>query len=262
MIRRLVAALILFAAASFNAQALEYTDVYFNPDEPGWGLFLVQSETFQFVAFFIYGPDGKPIWYTAELSFDGTDTYAGTLYATTGTYFASPWDPSKSTADAAGTASFKPIDLYHATLSYGLIGGPTVTKTIRRQTLLPYQMAGNYSGSTAGAITGCNDGTGNDPNVRGRYNLVVTQVGDESVAMTVTFVDQANAGIVCTLGGSLTHLGRLYRVADGLLKCSDDDASRPTVIESLHPTGQGIEFRVVSDLGGGCKLNGRFSAVK
>ena len=123
-------------------------------------------------------------------------------------------------------------------------------------------MAGNYSGSTAGAITGCNDGTGNDPAARGRYNLAVTQVADDSISMTITFVDTANAGIVCTLNGSLTHYGRLYKVADGLFKCSDDNASRPSVIDSLHPTGQGIEFRLTSDLGGGCKLNARFAAVK
>ena len=42
---------LLFAAA--RADALEYTDVYYNPDEAGWGIFLVQSDIDQFIAFFI-----------------------------------------------------------------------------------------------------------------------------------------------------------------------------------------------------------------
>lgn len=31
-------------------------------------MFLVQSDTTQFLAFFIHGPDGKPVWYVAIAS--------------------------------------------------------------------------------------------------------------------------------------------------------------------------------------------------
>src|SRR6185295_13125695 len=101
---RKLALVALLAFAAIRAEAREYTDVYFNPAEPGWGVFLVQSEATQFIAFFVYGPDGKPVWYTAQLSDNGTGGYAGNLYAITGTYFASPWQGF--TAAAAGTASF------------------------------------------------------------------------------------------------------------------------------------------------------------
>ena len=92
MIRKLVVAAFFFVA-SFNVGALEYTDVYFNPSEPGWGLFLVQSDTFQFVSFFIYGSNGGPRWYTAQLTADGTGSYTGPLYATTGSDIGA-WDPT------------------------------------------------------------------------------------------------------------------------------------------------------------------------
>src|SRR3989442_1023828 len=95
-LRRLVLAVLLLTAA-FSARAIEYTDVYYNPAESGWGFFLVQSDTVQFLAFFIYGPDGKPTWYTAQLTDDGTGTYTGPVYATTGTYFALPWNPAQLT---------------------------------------------------------------------------------------------------------------------------------------------------------------------
>ena len=68
MLRQVVFALLLLFAAAFDAAALEYTDVYFNPETAGRGFFLVQSEGFQFIALFIQGPDGKPTWYTAELT--------------------------------------------------------------------------------------------------------------------------------------------------------------------------------------------------
>jgi hypothetical protein len=41
-------------------------------------------------------------------------------------------------------------------------------------------MAGNYSGSMAGSISGCNDPSANDSAFRGRYMLAVTQVADQS----------------------------------------------------------------------------------
>jgi len=91
--RLLVAFLFLISAASANAA---YNDVWYDIAEPGWGVFVEQSNTFQFLAFFIYGPTagpptaGPPTWYTATLLDDGTGNYSGGLYATTGTYFANP----------------------------------------------------------------------------------------------------------------------------------------------------------------------------
>jgi hypothetical protein len=35
----------------------------------------VQSDTTQFLAFFIYGADGKATWYAAQLANDGTGNY-------------------------------------------------------------------------------------------------------------------------------------------------------------------------------------------
>jgi hypothetical protein len=74
MIRRLVLAALLLIA-SLNVRALEYTDVYYDTAESGWGVFLVQSDTTQFLAFFIYGADEKATWYAAQLANDGTGNY-------------------------------------------------------------------------------------------------------------------------------------------------------------------------------------------
>lgn len=255
MLKRLVfIAVLLFAAV--RAEAFEFTDVYFTPAEPGWGVFLVQSGTTQFLAFFIYGTDGKPTWYTMLLNDDGTGNYTGTLYATTGTYFVAPWQGYH--INAAGTASFKPIDAYHATLTYTVTGVGTVTKTIERETLTPYVLAGNYSGSVAGSIGGCTDPTRNDPAVRASGNLAVTQVGDQSATLTFTFTDAKYGGLVCTLSGPLTHLGRLYQL-NGQSVCGG--GTHDVTIDGLHPTGQGIEGHWTGGTGGGCTGSLHFSAV-
>jgi hypothetical protein len=256
-----IVALLICAA---RADALEYTDVYYNPAEPGWGVFLVQSDTTQFLAFFIYGTDNKPTWYTAQLAQDAAGNYNGQLYATTGTYFGLPWNPAQLTVAAVGTVSFLPTDIYSATLTYALTAGPNVTKTVQRQTLTAYKLPGNYSGSVSGTQSGCADPSRNDAHFRGRFNLAASQDGDTAAALTFTFVDSENSGIVCTVQGPLTHFGRLYKMANAQLSCAGQGSTPGTtavVIDSLHPTGQGIEFRLSGPIGDGCVASLRFAAV-
>jgi hypothetical protein len=243
MLKRLVLTVFLLFG-SMNASALEYTDVYYNPAESGWGIFLVQSDKAQFLALF---------------------NYNGQLYATTGSYFGLPWNPAQLTVAAVGTMSFNPTDSYRATVTYALAGGPTVTKTVQRQTLTPYQLPGNYSGSASGTQAGCTDPSMNDPKFRARYNLAVTQTADTAAAMTISFVDPQNDGVVCTLQGGLTHFGRIYKMANAQLTCKEPGATTgettTVAVDGLHPTGQGIEFRISGPTGGGCTSSLRFSAV-
>jgi hypothetical protein len=262
MLRKLFLGVLLLTAA-FSARAIDYTDVYYNPAESGWGFFVVQSNTFQFLAFFIYGSDGQPTWYTAQLTDDGTGTYTGAVYATTGTYFPQPWNPAQLTVSAVGTATFQPTDIYHATFTYTINGVGTVMKTVQRQTLMSYVLSGNYSGSMSGSISGCSNPAGNDPAFRGRYVLTVTQVGDQSATVTFTFVDNNHNGLVCTVSGPLTHLGRLYQMP-GMLACTgpgQDGVARPATINSFHPTGQGIEGKLTGSASNGCAASLHFSAV-
>ena len=57
-----------------------------------------------FATFFIYGQNGSPTWYTAQLTWDGSK-FTGGLYATGGTWFAAPWQPGNWSVAQAGTAS-------------------------------------------------------------------------------------------------------------------------------------------------------------
>jgi hypothetical protein len=104
--------------------------------------------------------------------------------------------------------------------------------------------------------------THNDPSFRARYSFAVTQVADTSATLTFTFVDQLHNGIVCTLSGPLTHLGRLYHL-DGQLVCTGPGQTGvpySATIDQLHPTGQGIEGHLKAAVNG-CLASLHFAAV-
>jgi len=253
----------LLLCGSNRAQAIGYTDAWYDQNEPGWGALLVQSHTFQFLAFYVYGQNGGPRWYTAQITDDGTGKYTGGLYASNGTYWGSPWDQSKQTTTQVGTVSFQPTDLYHATLTFTVTGEGTFTKPLVRLTLTPFNMNGNYSGSISGSVSGCPNPANNDPAIRARYALGVTQIADTSATLTFTFVDNVYSGNVCTLSGPLTHLGRLYRIPTAQYTCTGPltNYSATATVEALSPTGEGIEGEFTANVAG-CAQSIHFAAVK
>ena len=91
-----------------------------------------------------------------------------------------------------------------------------------------------------------------------RFNLTVTQVDDQSATLAFTIVDANN--VVCTLSGPLTHLGRLYQIANASYQCPLSPAVQAK-IDNFHPTDHAIEGRWTADDGGGCSESIHFSAV-
>lgn len=256
---------ILFLVSAASANAANYGDLWADPAEFGWGVFIEQSNTFQFLAFFIYGVDGKPMWYTAQLVDDGTGNYTGGLYLNTlGTYFGSPWQGTAG-AQPVGTASFRPIDAFNATLSYSLINGPSVSKTIQRETLTSFSMSGSYSGSAAGATSNCASAADNNTALDARFNLTMAQSGDTSAILTFNFVDAPYNGMVCTLSGPISHYGALYTMPVAQYSCSGTGFSTGGIvsaaIDSFHQTGQGVEGHWSATTSTGCKQAIRFGTV-
>ena len=259
MLKRLLLIVALLITAA-RADALEYTDVYYNPTESGWGVFLVQSNTTQFLALFIYGTDNKPTWYTATLTQNPAGNYTGSLIATTGTYFGSQWNPAQLTVASVGTVSFAPTDAYHATVTYTLTGGPTVTKTVQRQTLTQLKIAGFYDGALAGTQSNCQNPANNDPSLVTHVNLSNVQNGDTAAALNFKFLDE---GFTCRADGPLTHFGRLYKMTNAQFTCTGPGAPPNTTvtINGLHPTEEGIEGHLTGRINN-CDIDAGFSAVR
>jgi hypothetical protein len=261
MVKRLLF-IALLALAAVRANAFDYTDVYYNSSEPGWGAFVVQSDTTQFIALFIYKQDGSPTWYTGQLTDDGTGNYAGTLYATTGTFFAAPWQGVNGPT-AVGTIAFKPADDYYATIAYEIKDVGSVSKLVMRQPLTANNLAGTYFGAVSGSITDCANKLDNVPDFQGSYTLAVSQVADQTATLTFSFVDANHTGAVCTVKGLLGHFGRLYQMLNATVDCNNIPGSPfSAAVDSLHPTQLGIEGEWVSTGTTTCAVAFRFSAVR
>jgi len=264
MLRNIIVATWLCITA-LSANATEYTDAWVPLGEEGSGTLIVQSESFIILGLWVFDQNGKPVWYSCQITLGANgSTFSGGLYASTGTYYALPWNPAAAGITQVGTCTFVPTDAYNATLTYTFTGAQPIVKQIQRFPLTGYNLAGNYSGSMAGSVTGCQDPGGNIPSFRGRYNLVVTQNGDQSAGLTFTFVDNVYGGTVCTVNGPLAHYGRLYQL-NGVTNCTGPDiatGNSPATINSLHPTGQGVEGHWTGSVGGGCQASLHFSAVQ
>ena len=121
-----------------NRPLTDYSGLWWNPNESGWGLSLHQSPTHAiFGAWFVYNAGGEPEWYTLQGGqwLDAT-TWRGSIYRTTGPSFAGPdYDPRLVLVQAAGTATldFRHVDGAEdrARFTY-TVNGATATKVITK----------------------------------------------------------------------------------------------------------------------------------
>lgn len=109
-----------------------YTDLWWNASESGWGINLNHQGNVIFATLFTYDASGQPMWLVmsdGERAADGS--YGGTLYRATGPAFdAQPF--SGATLAAVGTMRLVFTSATAGTLTY-TFNGTTVTKSITRQ---------------------------------------------------------------------------------------------------------------------------------
>ena len=259
MLKRLLLILLLLTASA-QAAATDYTDIWFNPAESGWGVNVVQSDAFIFLTFFIYGPDNKPTWYVASVTQDASGNFNGPLYSTNGygTSFALPWVPPPPPGGTqVGTASFQPTGPSTARLVYMLTSGPIlapVAKVIQRQTLTAITVGGTYSGAQNGAYSSCSISANNAP-YTDFFNLQVTQLSNGTVTFAFTY-----EAFNCTFSGTLVQQGQLYSVPGASYQCASDPTFSANLTE-IKATAQGIEGKFSALVGGNCREDAHFSAV-
>jgi serine protease len=128
-------------ACAFGAQAdlslaTNYQDLWWAApagSESGWGVNFTQQGTTIFATWFTYDADGSPLWLSATLTPTAANTFAGTLYRTTGPPFdAVPFDPSRVTLAPVGTLALTFANGNAATFAY-TVNGVSQAKSITRQ---------------------------------------------------------------------------------------------------------------------------------
>lgn len=238
--------------------ATDYTDIWWNPAQSGWGVNLVQSDQFIFATFFIYGAAKQPTWVTANLVKDASGAFTGPVYLTTGTYYGSPWNPADVTAASVGTATFTPAGPADGTLVYS-INGVTVTKTITRQALTSISLVGNYYGGLVITQSNCTD-PANNGTLDLTSTLTVSQVPNASLAIVFDVV-YGTFNVQTTLAGATIQQGALYAMPAATLTVTVPAAQIPAVASQIKRTTFGLEGRWDAVTASGCKQVATFSAA-
>ena len=107
--RVLLAAVSLLAfPADATSFSTDQSDLWYIPDESGWGMQLVQRGSVIAATVFVYGASNTPTWYIASMQSVGNLIWAGDLYATTGPYFGKPvpFDAATVVATKVGTMTW------------------------------------------------------------------------------------------------------------------------------------------------------------
>jgi len=101
-------ALVAATLAPIGAQALNLSDLWWNPAESGWGANIGQQDDTAVVTLYVYDADGEPTWLFGVASTyasgpGGLPHFNGTLYRTRGSSYGSAFDPAKSQATVVGS---------------------------------------------------------------------------------------------------------------------------------------------------------------
>ena len=114
----------------------DYTDHWWDPQELGWGISIMQHTSDRIVAtWFVYDQAGQPVWYSLQpgawtFTF-ALPIYTGPVYKTTGPYFGAPFDSSKLSITQVGTGTLTFTDHNNGTFAY-TVEGNSAEKPITR----------------------------------------------------------------------------------------------------------------------------------
>jgi hypothetical protein len=99
---------------------VNYTDLWWNPAQPGWGVSIHQGATNEvFATWYDYDSDGKPVWYTLQPGrWISLTTYTGPIYRTSGPPFGASFDPSRVGITLVGKGSLSFTNATSGTFIY------------------------------------------------------------------------------------------------------------------------------------------------
>ncbi len=199
------------------AAASNVTDHWWTPSEPGWGVGVTQQDNMAFIAMFVYGSDGKPLWLTGETTRYGRDMqgnpgFQGPLYRTTGPYYGGPFDPAAVKAVQVGTVIFESTSPDSAMLVY-TVDGVQYAKTVRRFTFRQKDWTGIYRGVQRANYRDCVAGY-TPPFI---YDDGLIDVEHEGSSFKMWFEGKK---ATCMYTGTYEQQGRIGRVT-GTYTCAD-----------------------------------------
>jgi hypothetical protein len=230
------------------------SDLWWNPNENGWGMQIVQSAEILFVTLFVYDQNAQPTFFVATLNPTGTYVWSGDLYKTNGTFYGGAYNAQQFAGRKVGSLTFSAPDSISAgTVTYG-VDGVGVTKAVQRQPL-KYD---NYNGTFVTAVnlvsTGCFNPAENG-SVSSAFTIAINQAGTV-MSMGWTFP----SGGFCTYGGTYSQAGRMG-LFNGTYSCTSGERGLMEFIEMTVRIGM-ISGRILGhSTNVGCSYTGRFTGL-
>lgn len=204
-----------------------YTDLWWNPQENGWGMNVVQQGETAFITLFVFGPDDKPTWYVASaaqvfaLDANGNPAFRGTLFKATGPWLGGPFDPARLEVRPVGQLVIEPRPDGRLNLSY-TAEGVSVSKDLVRSTFSAPDIGATYHGtfSLRQAVPG-----GMPYGTRQYAAELLVHLSGELVYMRVDEPDGR-----CEYRGTRSPSGRYARI-EGTFACAGGDAGSFVITE-------------------------------
>lgn len=275
MFRRWLCACVAALSLATQAHAVtgvDYSDLWWNPAENGWGVGLQRQGEVMFAALFLYGDDGASSWYFASdmrALDEPARSWSGKLYRATAPAFSAPFDRPANVVEV-GTATLDFFNPSAGRLTYS-VNGTQVTKSIERMSWRAPSIDGAYYGGMTAALSQCTD-----PNLDGPFDLMgplTVATGGTRTTLTVTSGALSGSTSRCTLTGERRQAGRLGSI-EGTFSCSlvigrdDRNDNNVTVlrngtfvIDRMAMSADGFSARLAA-VDQDCTYLGNFGGVK
>jgi hypothetical protein len=253
-----LALLLVLALAAAPARALvDYTDTWWAAAgaEPGWGVNFTQQNRFLYGTFYVYGPDGKAVWYSAQLSRVGeTETYSGGVYRITGTWFGAPvW--AGYDIGQVGSATFAASTAFRGVLTWN-VEGTAVTKNIERLAAAQYvPVEGTYIGGVSGSYSPTCTNSTFSPQPQ---QVLITR--SSTNVIRIQFVN-LQGSTVCTMEGQGQQYGRMWHIPSATYVCANGTWPNAEITK-LQKLDDGVEFAWRVNYANSCVETGRVAAIR
>jgi hypothetical protein len=182
--------------------------------ESGWGINFAHQGDVIFATWFTYDATGKGWWLVMTAPKTAPNTYAGTLYQTTGPAFnAVPFNPTQVTPTQVGTGTLTFSDANNAMFAY-TVNGVSQTKNITRQVFGPPPTCAASAGNLATATNYQDLWWAAPASSESGWGINFTHQGDTIFATWFTYdLDGKPMWLVVTAPKTApgTYVGTLYR---------------------------------------------------
>jgi hypothetical protein len=243
------------ASATATTFGTDMSDLWWNPNESGWGVTATQQNEIVFLTFFVYGPDNRPTWYVGQTSYlstssDGAATFTGPLYQTTGPWLGTFFNPASVGTRQVGTATMTAF-VDQAMLNYN-VDGVFVAKQIFRQTFRLNNLNNQYSGVRAQSASGCANAANNGLS----ESAIAVSIANTSTAFAMS---TNNGSMICNYSGDYVQSGRMG-ASRGTYSCPGITGTYNMFEIEANPSG--ITARIFASDNLCSQYSGRYAGVR